>query len=86
MMLTREEWRRYIEGRAKDEIPFLAYWHPQGFALMYTEPPDPTKPKLRAKKSTVAAMRKTMDKLHKKTWGTVTAEFDGEHLLFDEEA
>lgn|GEM_PF-6969248 len=86
MMLTRAEWQRYIEGRAKDEIPFLAYWHPQGFALMYTGLIDPAKPKLRAKKSTVTAMRKTMAKLHKKTWGTVTAEFDGENLLFSEEA
>ena len=84
-MLTMEQWERHvIDQRVKDGIPFIAYWHPQGFALMYTEPPDPTKPKLRAKKSTVAAMRRTMAKLHKKTWGTVTAEFDGEHLLFEE--
>ena len=85
-MLSQESWRQYMERQAKDGIPFLAYWHPQGFALMYTEPPDPTKPKLRVKKSTVTAMRRTMAKLHKKTWGTVTAEFDGGHLLFDEEA
>ena len=85
MMLPRAEWRWYIEGRAEHEkIPFIAYWHPRGFALMFTAPPDPAKPKLRAKKSTVAAMRKTMDKLHKKTWGTVAVEFDGEHLLFEE--
>lgn len=85
MMLTREEWRRYVEGRAEQEkILFIAYWHPQGFALMFTGQIDPAKPKLRAKKSTVTAMRKTMAKLHKHTWGTVTAEFDGEHLLFEE--
>lgn len=83
-MLSQDSWRWYLERRAKDGIPFLAYWHPCGHAIMYTAPPDPAKPKLRAKKSTVAAMRKTMDKLRKKTWGTVTAEFDGEHLLFEE--
>lgn len=83
-MLSEDSWRWYMERRAKDGIPFLAYWHPGGHAIMYTAPLDPAKPKLRAKKSTVAAMRKTMAKLRKKTWGTVTAEFDGEHLLFEE--
>lgn len=86
-MLTREQWERHvIDQRVKDGIPFIAYWHPQGFALMCTGLIDPAKPKLRAKKSTVAAMRRTMAKLRKKTWGTVTAEFDDEHLVFSEEA
>ena len=32
--MTEEGFKRFLRRYVEDKIPFLAYWHPQGFGLI----------------------------------------------------
>ena len=95
-MITEEGFRRYLCPYVEKKIPFLAYWHPQGFGLIrLDEVMVPAIPKdtvneygsavqKRPHTLTKAGRRKweqNIDRLRRQCCGlAITVEFDGENL------
>lgn len=93
--MTEEGFKQFLRPYVEQKIPFLAYWHPQGFGLIRLDKvmvPDIPKGAVNAlgvspsrPHTLTRGGRRTWEsnlaRLKKQTWGRViTVEFDGETI------
>ena len=93
--MSEEGFRRFLRTYVDKEIPFLAYWHPQGFGLIRLDEvmvPDVPKDEVQAlsggpkrphrlTKGGRRRWEKNMERLRRQCCGLcITVEFDGEEI------
>lgn len=93
--MSEEGFRKFLAPYLHDRVPFLAYWHPQGFGLLRLDvvkvpvvPPwdwhGPGLPPTQARQVGKRGLRtweKNLTRLRRVTWGRMTTvEFDGKTL------
>jgi len=97
--MTEEGFRRYLRPYVEKKVPFLAYWHPQGFGLIRLDEvmvPAIPKDTVNEYGSAVQKRPHTLTKVGRRkweqnmgrlrqTWGDrlVTVEFDGNHTYIE---
>lgn len=93
--MTEEGFKRFLRRYVEDKIPFLAYWHPQGFGLIRLDEvlvPDIPKGEVNAlgvspsRPHTLTrggrrTWEKNLERLRRQCCGEIiTVEFDGETI------
>ena len=94
--MTKEGFKRYLRRYVEDKIPFLAYWHPQGFGLIRLDEvmvPAVRKDEVLALGQYAPKRPHTLTKGGRRTWERnlerlrrqccgeiITVEFDGETI------
>lgn len=89
--MKQEGFDNYIQKHVQKGIPFIAYWFPRGYGLLvtgkqYLSDENGNMRKMGVRKAEIQKWKKNVSKLRREWYGDfITAEFDGENVVYDPE-